>query len=1023
MLALVLALACTLPIVCQGFVGNGQRNLVLSRHKVSSRSTCRNSFRRQRQRSIHIHIHNGSENISPPFPIGCAPDNNSCSEESFGGHPSRRDFVAWNALLASGLAAGWGRPSAAAAIAASASTTSSSSTVLGSAAANAAELPRAVVPYASIRDYKTITLSNGVTVLLVHDKNARQSSAALTINGAGQFSDPDGLYGLAHLMEHMVLSSKTTTTVTQQGRRRGQRGGAKKGGDFQEWLDGDYAEGFSNGFTAYEKVCFHFQCADEAFSEALDRFSTLFVDSVVTQTCRSPETIQREVRRVASELDKNDLFTRELYLTKSLANPDHPYARVTLGSIETLETLPERNGVDVSEELCKFFRAHYRPDQAILVVVGSAPLSSLEQMVQPFAQAMVRPARRESTGTSTTTGATSEMVPPLARRELPSRFFPPFLVPGKATGPICLFRGKVSNEILADNLEKISFQWALDQRYDGLRKSSSSSSPTVVTATQIGFVLAEILGRRGPGSLFPVAPEAKMVPRISFPVDVSGFQLLRLEIVVTLAGFANRSSVVAAVFEYLSCLRANPPSRELVAQYCSVAQLYGYVLAPRPPDAIELAFDGQIYGVGGSNGVGSPGWRLMPLPDDMEGVQKLQTTLQSVLVRLSDPSNVVTVMTASQKAIGAARQPMERLNDLEEPFPLLSPASWEISPTTQARYFPQNNNVLTGKINEWLLSKISAEKLEPPVLNPLIPPTLRPPRLPPGRITLPEFNNNSNSNSYVDPPQVLASYAGGSLDPESSSLVRDYWALLKVYSHSDPFPRGGISLPRAPPEASARSLFVLQLLSSRPPRATAEMAAHAEVWRISLEYALMDLSELGAPGGLAYEISYNKYGMRVAFLGLSQNIASYARRISRRMVDHTNQLLEGPDQIPDVVRDTAIRNTNRFRMSPKRKALVTNTLKQTTASDAAKEGTGFFLSCSGAVCFSQGDLLPAETLSLMADLKEIFRKTTGVNVRPSPAVPDVSDLLYRANWIPRAASVCTIAGASLVSNPCGRVPR
>jgi len=201
------------------------------------------------------------------------------------------------------------------------------------------------------------------------------------------------------------------------------------------------------------------------------------------------------------------------------------------------------------------------------------------------------------------------------------------------------------------------------------------------------------------------------------------------------------------------------------------------------------------------------------------------------------------------------------------------------------------------------------------------------------------------------------------------------------------------------------------------------MAAHAEVWRISLEYALVDLSELGAPAGLAYEISYNNYGMRVAFLGLSQNLASYARRIARRMVDHTGQLLEGPEEVSTQVLEASLRNTNRFRMSPQRKALVTATLKQTTAPDAAREGTAFFRSCSGAVCFSQGDFLPAEALSLLADLKDIFRKTTGTNVRPVPAIPEVTDLLYRANWIPRAASVCTIPGAPLVSDPCGRVPR
>jgi hypothetical protein len=201
------------------------------------------------------------------------------------------------------------------------------------------------------------------------------------------------------------------------------------------------------------------------------------------------------------------------------------------------------------------------------------------------------------------------------------------------------------------------------------------------------------------------------------------------------------------------------------------------------------------------------------------------------------------------------------------------------------------------------------------------------------------------------------------------------------------------------------------------------MAAHAEVWRLTLEKELVDLAELGSPAGLAYEISYNNYGMRVAFLGLSQNLASYARRISRRVIDHTNCLLEGPEEIDGKVIEAAIRNTNRFKMTPQRRQRIVNALRQTKASDAAKEGTAFFLSCSGAVCFSQGDLLPTESLALLADLKETFRKTTGTNVRPAPAIPEVRDLLYRANWVPRAASVCAIPGAALVSNPCGRVPR
>jgi insulysin len=936
----------------------------------------------------------------------------STNEQRQNHNPSRRDFFAWNSVLA-GIASGTLSVRGTNAEEISNDITTIPTTDLDSKVNDNYINNDQYAPYSSVRRYKTVELSNGMTVLLVSDKTAIQSSAALTINDAGQFAEPPYLNGLAHLMEHITLSSQA---------------GRSNQGDFQEWLDGDYAEGFSNGFTAYEKVCFHFQCETSVFPEALDRFSNLFLDKAIKENCHNKEAVKREIRRVNSELDKNDLFTRELYLTKSLINPNHPYAKMTLGSIETLERLPAEADINVSKELYDFFTSKYQPDQTILVVVSSSSLSSLESMVQPFASTLSRQKKEEE-----------------GEQQRKQRIFPNFLLPGKLINPICLFRGKVSNEILADDLEKISFQWALDQDYRGLRTNESYGTGTgtttkssygysVVTATEIGFVMAEILGRRGPGSLFQLLKKRKWVPegsqrvpRISFPVDVSGFQIMRLEIVLTLEGFAKRSSVIAAVYECLGCLRSSPPSRQLISQYCTVAQLYGHVLAPRPPDAIELAFDGQIYGVDGPHGVGTPGWRLMPPPEDVVGVQNIQRTIQAVLNRISDPSNSITIVTASQRAIQSSRG-----NGLDEPFPLFSPASWDISPITQARFLPQNN-ILAGKINDWLVARLMEEKLQPPVLNPLIPPTLRPPRIPlPSSVNtlLSSSNEVQHDNLQVfattaTPSSAADTYAAyeDSYDPTKSSLVRDYWALLKVFSHNDDIPTGGLSLPRMPPENSSRSAFVLQLMSSRPPRASAEMAAHSEVWRISLEYALSDLAELGAPAGLAYEISYNKFGMRVCFLGLSQNIASYSRRLCRRIVDHTNQLLEGPDQIPDLIIDASIRNTNRFRMSSRRKRLVLNTLRQTTASDAAREGTSFFNSCSGGVCFAQGDMLPSEALSLLADLKKIFRQTTGANVLPFPAVPDVDDLLYKANWIPRSASVCTISGATLISNPCGRVPR
>ena len=164
--------------------------------------------------------------------------------------------------------------------------------------------------------------------------------------------------------------------------------------------------------------------------------------------------------------------------------------------------------------------------------------------------------------------------------------------------------------------------------------------------------------------------------------------------------------------------------------------------------------------------------------------------------------------------------------------------------------------------------------------------------------------------------------------------------------------------------------------------------------------------------------------MRICFLGLSQNIASFARRLSRRIVAHQSRLLEGPDRLPIEVLETAIKNVNRARgLSPRRRRALIDIIQSATSSDAALEAISFFKSCSGGVCFSQGDLLPKETVALLADLKVIFRSVTGSNVRSGPSVPDMDDILYRPVWVPRSASPCSIPGASLLFDACGRLPR
>jgi insulysin len=723
---------------------------------------------------------------------------------------SRRAFVAWSAATGTSWNA-WNvaQPPALAAAA--------SSTVTGEIA-DPGVIEISVVPFSSSRQYKSIRLVNGMRVLLVSDKVVRQATAALTISGAGQFSDPPGLNGLAHLMEHMTLSSRTSRRQIARNKYQ----------DFEEWLTD--VDGSSNGFTAYEKVCFHFNCPIEAFQEALERFARIFQQEVIAQVCKNEDTLRREIRRVNSELISSDGFLRELYMTKSLINQDHPYAKPSAGSLETLETIPDERGIDVGEKLIQFFKERYQPDRVVLVVISPNELSALDAWVAPFAAAFSKE-RREVVGEA--------------------RNFPEFFPRQNKLATICLFRKQTGNGP-GEDLEKLSFQWGLNLDYGEMGQGKNT-----VTATQIGFILSQILGRRGPGSLFTLLKRRKWIPegtqglpKISFPVDVPGFQILRLEITLTKQGFSSRSSVIAAVYDSINSLQGNPINpfllkRELIAEYATVAQLYGYVLAPRPPDAVELAVDAQVYGMEGP-GVGTPGWRLFPFPQDRNGIISIQNALQETLNLMSDPGSAIIISTASKKTIQFAEK-----NVLENSFPPLSPASWSISRVTGARYYFDNMFRLTGKVNEWLVARLMEDELSPPVINPLIPPAIRPPRIPTTfgsdggyrktelppllkRVLNREIKDDEN-DVFFDFPE----------DPAQTSILRDFWTVLRVSSHGTMSQT--LQLPRAPLEPSSRCVFVLQLLSSRPARANTRMAGRAELWKMSLEYAISDLVSPNRP--------------------------------------------------------------------------------------------------------------------------------------------------------------------------------
>jgi insulysin len=210
------------------------------------------------------------------------------------------------------------------------------------------------------REYKIITLKNKLKALLISDPKTDKAAAALDVN-VGAFSDYEHLPGLAHFCEHLLFM------------------GTKKypsENEYSSYLSNH--GGHSNAYTAAEDTNYYFEVNHQYLEGAMDRFSQFFTSPLFDPSCKD-----REIRAVDSENKKNlQNDTWRLYqLDKSLSNPTHPYHKFSTGNLQTLGEVPESQGIDVREELLKFYKDSYSANLMKLAVIGREDLNTLEKWV------------------------------------------------------------------------------------------------------------------------------------------------------------------------------------------------------------------------------------------------------------------------------------------------------------------------------------------------------------------------------------------------------------------------------------------------------------------------------------------------------------------------------------------------------------------------------------------------------------------------------------------------------------------
>lgn len=206
------------------------------------------------------------------------------------------------------------------------------------------------------RQYQAIKLDNGLRVLLVSDKQAPKSLAALSLP-IGSLDDPASQQGLAHYLEHMVLMGS-------------QRYPEPDG--FSQFLTkhgGSY-----NASTASYRTSFYLEVENQAFPTAVD----LLADAIAAPLL-DPVNADRERNAVNAELTmaRSGDGMRMNQVDAETVNPMHPRSQFFGGNLETLSDKPDSK---LQDELNRFYQRFYSSNIMVGVLYSDRSLPELAEL-------------------------------------------------------------------------------------------------------------------------------------------------------------------------------------------------------------------------------------------------------------------------------------------------------------------------------------------------------------------------------------------------------------------------------------------------------------------------------------------------------------------------------------------------------------------------------------------------------------------------------------------------------------------
>ncbi|EEA08592.1 insulinase, putative, partial [Cryptosporidium muris RN66] len=215
-------------------------------------------------------------------------------------------------------------------------------------------------PISEDRKFRFIKLKNNIECFLISDSQSQESAAALSV-GIGSSMDPKSIPGLAHFLEHILfLGTDKFPDENQYFRYLVEHGG------------------YSNAETYDDQAIYYFSVEPTYLEGALERFSEFFKSPRFNESC-----LDRELNAIDNEfkLRLNSDIWRIEQVQRYLSNSTHVYNKFIVGNKETLEINPKLMGINVRDELIRFYTNYYSSNIMKLAIIGNESLSKLEDIV------------------------------------------------------------------------------------------------------------------------------------------------------------------------------------------------------------------------------------------------------------------------------------------------------------------------------------------------------------------------------------------------------------------------------------------------------------------------------------------------------------------------------------------------------------------------------------------------------------------------------------------------------------------